>query len=122
MLNRIYNLPELNFIGGDSKRIRFTLHTPVGEDFDASKCELGFAIINYANRNGIPAVLKKDIPLEYGESGVKNVVVVNLESDDTKLLYGKYIYQLTIKYNNETDIPGQGIMNITRNIHTSFLN
>ncbi len=120
MIISIYNLPEISFIGGESEKFAFNLHTITGRDFDATDCEAGFAIINYINKNG-EAILKKDATIEEGESGYNSVVVVELEQADTISLHGRYIYQLTLtNAEGKTEIPGQGIIDITRNIHPEF--
>ncbi len=121
MIISIYNLPEISFIGGESETFAFNLHTITGADFDATGCEAGFAIINYVNKNG-EAILKKNATIEMGDDGFMSVVVVELEQADTIDLHGRYIYQITL-VNDEgrTEIPGQGIIDITRNIHPEFI-
>ena len=43
------------------------------------------------------------------ETGVKNIATVDLVPNDTLGLYGKYIYQITIKdIDGEVEIPNQG--------------
>lgn len=124
MINPIYNLPEINFIGGESQTFVFNLYTPLGKPFDANGCTIGFAIINYVNKNGVPILVKEapDVEVQLGESGVPNILIVNLLPEDTVYFQGRYVYQITIvdPY-GETEVPGQGIINIVRNIHQSFI-
>lgn len=124
MINPIYNLPEINFIGGESQTLIFNLYTKEGTPFDANGCTLGFAIINYVNKNGVPILVKQtpDIEIKIGESGIPNIAIVNLLPEDTVYFQGRYVYQITV-YDSygETEIPGQGIINIIRNIHQSFI-
>lgn len=121
MINPIYNLPQLDFIGGESQTFLFNLLTATGNTFDANGCTVEFSIVNYANKNGIPILIKPAV-IQLGQDGVPNIAEVNLLSGDTVFLFGRYIYQLSIKDTyDETEVPGQGILNITRNIHQSFV-
>ena len=55
-------------------------------------------------------------------TGAKNVATVDLLPTDTLGLYGKYIYQITIKdIDGEVEIPNQGIFYIFHNVNESFL-
>lgn len=121
MIHAIYTLPEIAFVGGESQILLFNLYTISGNDFDASECKVGFAVIHYANKNGMP-VLTKDADILMGKNGVMNIASVDIYPEDTLDLYGRYVYQLTITdaYNN-TEIPGQGLIDITRNIHPEFI-
>lgn len=121
MINKIYNLPEIYFIGGETQTLLFNLCTVGGNDFDASNCKVEFALIHYANKNGIPLLVKSAEILE-GKNGIMNVASIDMTPDDTLELSGRYVYQLSIcdAYNN-AEIPGQGIIQITRNIHPEFI-
>ena len=122
ILNPQYSLPDIHFVGGESQKFLFHLKTQGGSDFNAEHCTAGFAIISYANKHGEP-IITKDADITLGTDGVMNVVVVKLEPEDTMHLYGRYIYQLTItdSIDKVTDIPGQGIIDISRNIHKDFI-
>jgi len=121
MINPIYNLPDIRFIGGESQVFLFTLLTPKGYDFDASDCTVKFAIINYSNKNGKPLLIK-DAEILKGLNGIMNIASVELLPEDTVYLSGRFVYQLSIAdaYDN-TEIPGQGIVDVTRNIHQDFV-
>ena len=57
-----------------------------------------------------------------GDNTAYNVLYVELKPSDTLDLFGKYIYQITIKdADNNADIPQQGIIYIHNNINKSFL-
>ena len=121
MLNPIYNLPEIQFVGGETQKFAFRLFTPGGLPFDANGCNVDFAVVNYANKNGLP-IFTRQATLLFGDDGIKNLAQVVLNARDTALLYGRYIYQITItSADGTTEIPGQGIMNITRNIHADYV-
>jgi hypothetical protein len=121
MLNPTYNLPDESFVGGESRDFIFHLLTAGGVPFDANGCDVDFAVINYANKNGAPLVTKS-ADMRMGTEGVVNVAVVSLFPEDTVNLYGRYVYQLSIRDSfGELEIPGQGILNITRNINQAFV-
>lgn len=121
MINPIYNLPDISFIGGESQTFLFNLLTIAGNSFNAENCEVGFALVNYANKNGMP-ILTKTASIIEGENGIMSIASVELLPEDTIYLYGRYVYQLTIcDLYDKTEIPGQGIIDITRNIHPEFI-
>jgi hypothetical protein len=121
MLNPIYSLPKIDFIGGESHTFKFRLVTPTRESFDANGCTMAFSIINYANQNGEPLVIK-GVALEIGEDGVPNIAVVHLLPEDTVELSGRYAYQISIRDTfDEVELPGKGLFDITRNIHRRFI-
>lgn len=117
-----YTLPTIDFVGGETQKFSFTLLTKKGKTFDASSCTASLSVISHINKNGEP-IVEKDIIMEMGEGGVMNVATVELLPEETVCLSGRYIYQISIRdrIDNKTDIPGQGIMNITRNIDRGFI-
>jgi hypothetical protein len=121
MVNNIYNLPKLSFIGGGSQKFRFRLVTPRGGSYDANGCNAVFSLINYSNKNGEPLVVK-NASLEIGDDGVPNIAVVELLPEDTVDMYGRYVYQLSIRDAwDEVELPGQGLIDITRNTYRKFI-
>jgi len=121
MIHAIYTLPEISFVGGESQLLLFNLLTISGTEYDASECKVGFAVIHYANKNGMP-ILTKEAELKTGKSGVKSIAVVDLSPADTIDLYGRFVYQITISdAAGATEIPGQGLIDVTRNIHPEFI-
>lgn len=121
MLNPIYNLPKIDFVGGESREIYFRIYTRDGKEYNTTDCEIKFSIINYSNKNGDPEVVKDTI-VSNSASGMPCIVKVELQPEDTVYLYGKYIYQLSIRdMVGEVEIPGQGVIMINRNIHQGFI-
>lgn len=123
MRHDIYTLPEVVFVSGQSNTLRWRLFTVAKQPFNADGCTGNFAVVDYSDQTGDPLISK---PLDFvvgdDETGVKNIAVVDLEPDDTLGLYGKYIYQITIKdVDGEVEIPNQGFLQITHNINESFL-
>ena len=121
MIHTNYTLPEISFVGGEYQNLVFNLLTTSGTDFDAGECKVGFAVIHYANKNGIP-ILTKDAEIRCGKNGVMSIAVIDIQPNDTVDLYGRFVYQITIcDADGATEIPGQGIIDITRNIHPEFI-
>lgn len=51
-----------------------------------------------------------------------NILFVSLQPDDTVDLFGKFVYQITIKdIDNNVDIPQQGVIYIHNNINKEFV-
>lgn len=72
MINPIYTLPDMSFVGGESQTFLFNLLTSAGKSFNASDCTVAFAIVNYANKNGTPILIKyADIIM--GEEGLMSI-------------------------------------------------
>lgn len=79
--------------------------------------------MDYSDKTGDP-LITKSLTFSIGDddTGAKNVASVDLLPKETLGLYGKYIYQITIKdIDGEAEIPNQGILLITHNINESFL-
>ena len=118
-----YDLPKIEFIGGNTETILLNLwhigpndlpHR--GTAFNATGCTVTFSVIDFTNKNGQP-LLSKAGSLIQDDNGVLSRVTVTLDSADTLNISGKYIYQVTIKNSDGTpEIPGQGIIHIHQNI------
>lgn len=121
MIKRVFNLPPLMFVGGETEHLKFFLKTESGGIFDADGCDASFAIIQYTNHGGT-AVLTKNAVISADVSGMKCFATVPLESADTVDLCGRYIYQISIT-NDEgiTEIPGQGVIDIVHNIDPALI-
>ena len=119
----IYVLPEIQFVGGENQKFYIYLWTPPpnSEPFNANGCVVNFSIINYSNKIGVP-VLSKLCEIENNTDGIPCIAVVELLADETVMLYGKYIYQITIiDPDSKTEIPNQGLMYIAKNINQGFI-
>jgi len=121
MQTNVYTLPELNFVGGETQEIHFYLKKPDGTAFNADGATADFAICNYSNKTGEP--IKSYTPTFVTDgSGVLSILIVEIPAADTVELAGKFIYQITvIDINGDSEIPNQGIMNISRNIHQDYI-
>lgn len=123
MRQDIYTLPEVVFVSGQSNSFRWRLFTAAKVPFNASGCSGNFAAVDYSDKTGDPLISK---PLTFSvgddETGAMNIASVDLEPDDTLGLWGKYIYQITIRdVDGEAEIPNHGILHIAHNINESFL-
>lgn len=130
MINDIYALPDINFIGGCSFPFSFALFKDelqtIPFDLDAGMSVL-FSATHYTNRDyASPAFMLKSedqdgsITYQQSENGHSNILTVQIPFDITHNLFGKYIYQITLfSEDRQPEVLGQGIMNITRNIDSS---
>ncbi len=123
MLNPIYSLPEIQFVGGSSEDLVFHLFydREHPKPFNLYGGVADFSIINFVNKNGVPVFSKSMVIRMNEEETYYNVVAVALDPEDTVDLFGKYIYQITLKdVDGNVDIPQQGIIDIIRNINKDF--
>lgn len=81
-----------------------------------------FSIVNFLNKNSTPLV-SKDMEIDMNDEDTHyNVLRVSLEPEDTVDLFGKFVYQITIRdIDGNIDIPHQGIINIHNNIDKPFI-
>lgn len=127
MLNKMYSLPELCFVGGSSENFEFNLYydksNPRPFDIYGGKAE--FSIVNLANKNGTP-IFSKSMEIAQGDTHGEtdtchNVVRVSLLPEDTVDLFGKFVYQVTLADADGNIDPHQGIVVIHRNINKTFI-
>lgn len=118
---KVFNLPSLSFIGGETEELKFRLCTESGGLFNAEGCRAYFSLIQYGNRYG-EAIIKKDARILTGEGGKLCYASVTITPSDTANLFGRYIYQIcVINDGGIVDIPGQGICDITKNINPEYV-
>lgn len=125
MMNPIYELPTLNFVGGSTKPLFFRFFRKTkDEPFDLTRCEARLAIVNYDSGSSKPLLTKSmTLDSETASDGSKNVFSVTLSPADTLNLRGRYTYMITIKDMNDSgkvDIPGKGVMYISNNIDKDY--
>lgn len=119
-----YTLPTIDFISGESATVIFDLYREDGRPYeDASGCSVIFTVAHFLDREYGSPLIKLDtngdqVKIYDGLQGKINRVKVFLKSEDTKILSGKYIYQIMIVgEGDKTEIPGQGILLVTKNIN-----
>lgn len=126
MLNTIYTLPELCFVGGSSETLEFNLYrnkdnpTP----FDLNGGAAHFSLVNMINKGGAPVVEKEmtvDVMEGQGTDSPKNVVRVTLDPSDTVDLFGKFVYQITLVDVEKNIVSYQGVAMIHNNINKGLI-
>lgn len=124
MLNNIYRLPEIYFIGGSSEDLQFDLYLDEAkkQPINLQGGSARFALVDFSNKTGAPLV-SKDMEVQAGKTqAYYNIVCVSLSPEDTVDLFGKYVYQITLRdADGNIDIPHQGIAMIYNNIDKAFI-
>ena len=124
MLNKMYRLPEIDFVGGSSEDLQFNVFYNENDPKPMSLFggEVNFSIVNFINKNSTPLVSKRmEIGINEDETHY-NILRISLNPEDTVDLFGKFVYQITIRdIDGNVDIPHQGIMNIHNNIDKTFI-
>lgn len=124
MVNNIYTLPQIDFVGGSTADLIFNVYWGAEnpKPFGMVGCVANFAVIDYVNKTGTPIISKTMEVRLNADDTYYNVLYVELKPSDTLDLFGKYIYQITIKdVDNSADIPQQGILYIHNNINKQYL-
>lgn len=112
--NTIFQLDEINIIGGDYKEFPIKIHdNDRGGLMDVTDLKLNFSLVDYGKRYESPIITKD---CEVSSDDEKAFILV-LHPDDTKNLAGKYVYQLSVKAPNEKEESFQGILNVNKNIN-----
>lgn len=121
MKNTVYTLPQDHFVAGQTCKYAWRLLRESGQPFNANGCEGVFSLIDYSHKDNEP-ILTKTIEFIMGDEGLMNIATVSLDPQDTLYLDGKYIYQISIKdLEGNVEIPNQGLLYISNNIHKSFV-
>ena len=115
-----FALPEISIVGGDHTYLDFEIFEPEGDVVDVSTMSASFAVIDYTNKFGSPIFTLKASVIE-GEQGVP-LFRVTLQSALTVNMFGKFIYQLSVKDYKGYMQHRQGIMLIHKNIDTNTVN
>jgi len=124
MISNVYSLPEIDFVGGSSATLIFNVYANQDDPrpFAMTSCVANFAVIDYINKTGDPLISKQMIVRPSSNNLIYNVATVELKPEDTLDLFGKYIYQVTIRdAENNVDIPQHGVLYIHNNINKGFL-
>lgn len=123
MLPEIYTLPTISFVGGSTQKLSFHIYDESdNEPLDATSYDAAFSVVDYVHSRSNPILTKEMTLSDTGDEGTRNILVVELAPSDTVDLAGKYIYQISVKdQDDNVDIPDRGILFITNNIHKSFI-
>ena len=123
MVNEIYTLPELAFVGGSSEELVFHAYRNGTEPkpFGLTGCTANFSIAYYADKSGAP-LASKEMTIKMDSANVyENIMTILLEPEDTIDLFGKYVYQITVKDPDDNADIRQGILMIHKNVDKAFL-
>lgn len=121
MINNIYTLPEVDFVGGSTNEFLFRVYRDdkKTEAADLEGSTANFSLVNFINKNGTP-IISKSMTLAQDDDVC--ILSVTLTSEDTVNLSGKYVYQITIVDSaGRAIIPNQGVMYIHSNINRGLL-
>ena len=121
MINNIYTLPEVDFVGGSTNKFLFHVYRDdkKTEAADLEGSTANFSLVNFINKNGTP-IISKSMTLAQDDDAC--ILSVTLTSEDTVNLSGKYVYQITIvDSGGRAIIPNQGVMYIHSNINRGLL-
>lgn len=117
-----YSLPSIDFVAGETQD--FAFHVFSSEDnleMKLSTCTANFSVVSFINRAGTPVISKSmEVQLD-STSNARSILAVQLSSADTIDLCGKYVYQITIKDEENNTAIQHGLLFITSNINKSFL-
>lgn len=117
----IYNLPKIQFVGGETQELCFRLKSPSGRYYTAEGMTVNYAVRKYGKIDE-PPVINKTAEITLEANTMHSVIEIRLDSNDTLALDGRYVYQITVAGDNGIiEIPGRGILEITRNINPDFL-
>ena len=120
MQPEIYTLPTVSFVGGSTQEMRFRLKDRLGNIIDATGFSGNFAVCDYRFKDST-YIFREDLDFINDENGVKSILRIKVNADNTRSMYGKYVYQITIKdAAGKYGIPNQGIFNITKNIDQTY--
>jgi len=111
----VFNVDSMTFIAGSHQELRFHIYeddmvSPIPLN-GASNIELRVSLFGQPNWVVFTKVGSNENIDPY------NIAIIELTTDDTALLSGKYMYQLRLTdINDVTYIPAQGIMTILTQI------
>lgn len=116
-----FSLPQWEIVAGATESKKFELFSINRNEQDLPGAVCNFSVTPYVNETETP-ILSKTFSIEADGEGNICIASVELESDDTKNLRGKYIYQLTIRSDKgDIGIPFHGVLYVARNINLGFL-
>lgn len=114
MLTTRDTLPDWTFVGGETQEYEFILRSENGGYYDIPGAMSSLAVAEFTNPSNV--VLRKEAPIV--SNGTYHCLVsFALDPVDTVNLYGKHIYQITIRTASGTvTVPQRGRMYIVENI------
>ena len=118
-----YVLPTIDFVGGETQELAFHIYFHKNRrPFSLAACDCRFSVVSFNNKMGDP-ILTKTMEVSYDlEDDCDNILTVKILASETVDLFGKYIYQISMRdLGGDVEIPKQGILYISNNIDKSFI-
>ena len=120
LMEPIYNLPKIQFVGGETQDFCFHLKTLSGANYITDGYNVVFSVREWGDREEDPVLVKETV-VKLDDAGTASVIELRIEKEDTIDLDGRYIYQIMIFGDDDLcEIPGQGIFEILKNIHPGY--
>ena len=121
MQTKTYSLPEWNFVGGETQKRTFTLYeTGADERYNLEGATAEIVVVDFVNHRSAPS-LRKEVVIQMDSEENYCEAVVVLSPGDTLNLFGKFIYQITIKDSVGNVAALKGVMRISENINKTFV-
>ena len=112
LADNTYSLKTLQFIGGTTQFLTFTVNNPDGTPVDLNGATCSWKLQKYGEF-GDNAILSKE---EANITGINTFQIV-LDTEDTEALYGKFIQQpIVIDSGGKKFIPAMGFIVIDKAI------
>lgn len=96
MFEKSMTLPTYHMTAGETKHITIPIYNPTGRQIDATGMTARLAIYDCVNYNAEPIVIKNCSVVPGKKDMIASLFVV-LDSEDTILISGKFVYQVTGK-------------------------
>lgn len=113
------SLPDISFVGGGTFEVEFLMRDTDGVPFDADGCTAEFAA---THRHG-EEILKGEAELTQGEDGSHSVIRISLTPEQTRLMKGEYVYQISMSDQGGVKCePAQGRMRVAPYINAEAYN
>lgn len=128
MLTSYDLLPEWTFVGGESQSRGFRFIDSNGAYLELEGAIATLSITHYMDEKQYKTeeespTLVYRVQATEDESGKPCMMAFFIPSADTAELYGKFVYQITIRTSNGLiGIPFRGLMYIVRNTHPYAIN
>ena len=117
-----FQLPALHLVAGQTVTFNWNLYDKDKEAINAIEFSGTFSVVSYKDRLADPILSKSMTFTSDDDSGDYNIATVDLDPEETVSWYGRYLYQLTfINGDGEIEIPGQGTIDVVRNIDQSII-
>lgn len=122
MIIKSDTLPDWVFVGGGAQEYVFTLKTEDGQPYNLPGAQANLAIAEFTNPSNL--VLSRTVSVldeNGGTAGQCCYATFVISPSETRILSGRYIYQVAVKTAEGVITPPQrGRMFITKNINSSF--